>query len=140
MKKQRKAHLVEVKNNNYKKWEKRIAVDLECNPVLCVDIYYEEKYLNFEYYDVERWEQWREIKEPEYITYETMKTLDIFEYNKKDKTKVNFDEIMYSNGTWDDCNLDFDINLVVKLNYKSIDYNYFLYQNDLEHVILRNKK
>jgi len=67
-----------------------------------------------------------------------MKTLDIFE--DKNGTKLEFDEIMYSNGTWDDCNLDFDINLVVKLNYKSIDYNYFLYQNDLEHVILRNKK
>jgi len=74
MKKQRKAHWIEIslKHTDYY-WEKRIAVDLECNPILCVHPDYEKEYLNWESYCTIRWHhQWREIKEPEYVPYETM--------------------------------------------------------------------
>jgi len=93
MKKQREAHWVEVKNNNYTKYEKRIAVDLECNPVLCVDLDFEEKYLNFEHYDVEWWDQWREIKEPEWVPYETME--ECFNDLKKDQFMIKRKEYIY---------------------------------------------
>jgi len=67
-----------------------------------------------------------------------MKTLDIFE--GKNKTIIRFDEIMYSNGAWNTCSLNFNANSIVKLNYKSDDYDYFLHQNNSEQVLLRNKK
>jgi len=72
MKKQREAHWIEVRNHDNRRWEKRIAIDLECIPILCVDKPDEEKYLNRECYDTDWWDQWREIKEPEYVPYETM--------------------------------------------------------------------
>lgn len=71
MKKQREAHWVEVRNHDNRRWEKRIAVDLECIPVLCVYTGHEEDYLNWKSYEVTEWTQWREIKEPEYVPYET---------------------------------------------------------------------
>ena len=68
-----------------------------------------------------------------------MKTLDIFE--GKNKINAKFDEMMYSNGIWYTCNLDFDVNHIVKLHIRSDVYYYFLYQDNLgEHFILRNKK
>lgn len=72
MKKQREAHWVEVKYKNDKRWKKRIAVDLKCNPVICVASGDEEDYLNWLGYLTAPWNQWREIKEPEWVHYETM--------------------------------------------------------------------
>jgi hypothetical protein len=72
MEKQREVHWVEVKLASFDFWVKRIAIDLKCNPVLCVEPNYKEQYLNFEAYDTERWDKWREIQEPEWVPYETM--------------------------------------------------------------------
>jgi len=65
MKKQRKAHWVEVRNKDNERWVKRIAVDLQCNPILCVYIDDEEEYLNFRGYQNTEWNQWRETEKPE---------------------------------------------------------------------------
>jgi len=103
MKKQREAHWVDVRDHYQKVWKKRIAVDLECNPVLCVDPDDHEKYLNFEAYDIIKWEKWREIKEPEYVPYETME--ECFEDLKKDQFMVKrkecnfFTAIIYIDGS-----------------------------------------
>jgi len=67
-----------------------------------------------------------------------MKMLDIFKNLTEDCGR--FDEFMNLNGVWVKSNVMYENNKIVMLDYRSDNYNYFLFQGNSGHSILRNKK
>ena len=68
-----------------------------------------------------------------------MKTLDIF--NNNNGNCISFDECMTIDGKWIQEFETYFIDNIVKLNYESLNYDYFLFQDDSgNHTLLRNKK
>jgi hypothetical protein len=69
-----------------------------------------------------------------------MKILDIFEDKNKTET-IWFGECLQFDGGWKQCVNGVKNKNCIMLNYKSDQYDYFLYQSENgEHTIFRNKK
>lgn len=83
----REAKYVEILDKGDTKWVKRIWLDTVEGGVYCVDYTDESRYLNNKSYERRLWEDWREIKEPTFVQFDTIEEAKVLKDKWiKDKT------------------------------------------------------